>query len=176
MTDAVRIGKRADVSELRAIELAAGKLFPAERIPDPQQSYPEAALMQAADQGLLFVVEVSGELAGFAVCGVSGDRLHLEEVSVHPAHGRQGYGRALVARVIEAARNRNLAAVSLTTFADIPWNGPFYASMGFQPVPEAELDESLANTLAHELALGMTERIAMIHQISLQGAATEEGV
>jgi ribosomal protein S18 acetylase RimI-like enzyme len=170
MADAIRSGTRSDVSQLRAIELAAGKLFPAERIPDAQQSYPEAALTQAADQGLLFVVEVSGELVGFAVCIVIGDRLHLEEVSVHPAHGRQGYGRALVARVIEAARKRNLAAVSLTTFADIAWNGPFYASMGFQPVPEAELDESLANTLAHELELGMTERIAMICQISREGA------
>jgi GNAT superfamily N-acetyltransferase len=176
MADSVRVGRRADVRHLRAIELAAGSLFPADRIPDPQQTYPEAELERAADQGLLFVAEAEaeGERVGFAVCARQGERLHLEEVSVHPAHGRQGYGRALVARVIEAARERNLTAVSLTTFADIPWNGPLYDSMGFRQLPDAELDETLAEVLAQELELGMTERVAMICPVPPAGAPADD--
>jgi ribosomal protein S18 acetylase RimI-like enzyme len=159
----IREGQLADVGLLPDIELEAGRLFPVGRIPQPDSTYPVPALELAAKQGLLFVVEADGRVVGFATCSRLPDRLHLEELSVHPAHGRQGYGRALVKRVLEAAQEQGLAGVSLTTFADIPWNGPFYESIGFHTVPEAELDESLESALAHERDLGLTERIAMIY-------------
>ena len=162
----VRSGTVNDVPLLAAIELAAGRLFPPSRIPDPDHTYPVAELMRAANEGLLFVVEADGAVVGFATCSRTGDRLHLDEVSVHPEQGRRGYGRALVQRVIEAARERELVGVSLTTFADIAWNGPFYASMGFSEVAESEQDRVLIDALASERALGMTERVAMILTIN----------
>ena len=53
-------------------------------------------------------------------------------------------------------------ASAAVLISDIPWNGPFYASLGFAPIPEAEVDAALSAALAHERELGMTERIAMI--------------
>ncbi len=158
----IRAGSNADVGLLPAIELAAGQLFPTDRIPDPDQTYPEGELQRAAALGLLFVAEVEGEVAGFITCTTSSGRLHIDEVSVHPAHGRKGIGRALVARAIDAARERRQPGVSLTTFADIPWNAPFYASMGFRQLDESELDDWLREVLQHERDLGLTERVAML--------------
>ena len=164
----VRTGTVTDVPLLAAIELAAGRLFPASRIPDPDHTYPVAELIRAADEGLLFVVEVDGAVVGFATCSRSGERLHLDEVSVHPDQGRRGYGRALVLRVIEEARERKQVGVSLTTFSDIAWNGPFYTAMGFLEMPESEQDATLREALAGERAFGMTNRIAMVFVIDAQ--------
>ncbi len=162
-TGVVRAGKRSDVALLTAIELAAGRLFPAGRIPQPDHTYPVADLVQAAEAGLLFIAEADGTVVGFATCSRRDARLHLDEVSVHPDYGRKGYGRALVERVLAVACETGQSGVSLTTFADIPWNGPFYASMGFLEVPESELDAALSEALDTERRLGMTERIAMIY-------------
>lgn len=164
----IRQGRQDDVPLLAGIELAAGALFPAARIPDPDGTYPMDGLLEALANGLLLVVESEATVAGFAVCSEAPGRLHLEEISVHPDHGRKGLGRALVSQVLEEAQQRGLPAVTLTTFADIPWNGPFYASMGFSPIPEADLDDALSAALAHERELGMTERIAMICRLPAQ--------
>ena len=60
---------------------------------------------------------------------------------------------------IDWARGRRLPAVTLTTFRSIPWNAPFYASMGFveleTPTPH------LAATLSKEVADGFEDRCAM---------------
>ena len=161
----IRPGTRDDVALLGDIERAAGRLFPAGRIPDPEHAHPLHLLEQAADSELLLIAEADGQVVGFGVCSLAGDRLHLDELSVHPDHGRRGYGRALVQRVIEMAASRGLEGVSLTTFADIPWNAPFYASMGFEPVPEEGLDQPLADALAAERAAGLTERVAMFRAV-----------
>ncbi len=176
----IRVATAADVPVLPAIEVAAGKLFPATRIPDPEAHLPEADLERARQSSLLFVVvpalqppaggtgraacEAQGaddRPVGFAVCEAGDAELHLVELSVHPDHGRRGLGRRLVERVIEEAISRSLEAVTLTTFADLPWNGPFYASMGFEVLSEQALTPFLARALDEERALGLTERVAM---------------
>ena len=80
---------------------------------------------------------------------------------MHPDHGRCGLGRQLVRRVIDEAQIRALQGVTLTTFADIPWNGPFYRRMDFEVIKVADLTPALSATLAQERALGLTERVAM---------------
>ncbi|MFD1048274.1 GNAT family N-acetyltransferase, partial [Kibdelosporangium lantanae] len=60
-------------------------------------------------------------------------RLHLHQIAVHPSYVRQGIGSALMARVISAAGS---AGVKLTTFRDVPWNGPWYEKLGFRELHE----------------------------------------
>lgn len=161
MNAIIRPGDAADVHLLAAIEIAAGEMFPASRIPDPDVIFPLALLEKSSAEDLLFVADVAGRVVGFATSTIVTDRLHLDELSVHPEFGRQGLGRRLVKVVLDTAQDRNLSGVSLTTFADIPWNGPFYQSMGFTVLAEESLDESLTAALAHERELGLTERVAM---------------
>ena len=71
-----------------------------------------------------------------------------DELAVTPAHGRRGVGRALVDEVLAWSAAQGLPSVTLITFRDVPWNGPFYEKLGFEavtaltPALQALLDQS----------------------------------
>jgi GNAT superfamily N-acetyltransferase len=67
---------------------------------------------------------------GIATAG-GGIVAHLEQLSVHPDHAGHGIGRALVRAGCEWAAEQDYDEITLATYRDIPWNGPFYASEGF---------------------------------------------
>ncbi len=81
--------------------------------------------------------------------------LHVEQVSVHPAAARRGVGRALLARAADRARAEGLTALTLTTFAEVPWNAPYYARLGFRTLAGAELTPGLRRIRAEEAAHGL---------------------
>ena len=56
---------------------------------------------------------------------------HLEQLSVHPDHAGHGIGRALLRAGCAWAAEHGYAEITLATYRDVPWNGPFYASEGF---------------------------------------------
>ncbi len=151
-----------DIASLAAIERAAGQLFPPGRVPDPDQTLPVSELAAAQAQGLLWVVEDQGQIAGFAHSElVATGELHLAELAVHPEFGQRGLGRALLRQVIQAADELDCRPVTLTTFADLPFNAPFYLSEGFHKINEQALDQRLRNILHHERANGLQQRVAM---------------
>ncbi len=87
---------------------------------------------------------------------------HLWQLSVHPAHLRQGRGSALVAAVCDWAVRQGFEAVTLTTFRDVPWNEPFYSQLGFRTLEE--LTAGLAAIRHHERDIGDDDfgpRVAM---------------
>ena len=51
-----------------------------------------------------------------------------------PAYGRRGVGRALVDEVLAWSAAQGLPSVTLITFRDVPWNGPYYEKLGFEAV------------------------------------------
>ena len=90
---------------------------------------PDSGEERAAEPGFLLVV---GELAvGFAHVLELGGGWHLEQIAVHPAHGRRGLGSALLDGVCREVASRGGHAVTLRTFADVAWNAPFYERHGF---------------------------------------------
>jgi ribosomal protein S18 acetylase RimI-like enzyme len=105
----------------------------------------------------------SASLIGFAYTDVIDGALHLEELDVLSDWGRRGVGRALVETVVRDARARKLSAVTLTTFRDVPWNAPFYVSLGFRILERGELTPGLVKLIAYEDARGLPEelRVAM---------------
>jgi ribosomal protein S18 acetylase RimI-like enzyme len=103
----------------------------------------------------VLVVEEVGEVIGFATCQACADALHLWELAVHRDHQGRGAGRTLMAAIIALARERGLTAVTLTTFGDVPWNGPFYRRLGFRTLAAGELNERLRAVSAQEAALGL---------------------
>lgn len=63
-------------------------------------------------------------------------RAHIEALAVHPIHARRGIGRALVAAALAEAKGEGYHEMSLRTYADVPWNGPFYTRLGFWEVDD----------------------------------------
>jgi GNAT superfamily N-acetyltransferase len=122
-----------------------------------------AQLQAALAAKLLFVAVEDDQLRGFAACRVIDRYLHLDELSVHPAYGRRGIGQALVSCVLAEASQRQLVGVSLTTFADLPWNAPFYQRLGFDCLAPDKLPLHLHQQLTEEQALGLNHRVAMLY-------------
>lgn len=158
--------RRDDVGAIQAIERAAAQLFPPEDLPPAARDdcTPSALLEAARQAGLLWVVvSEEGAPVGFAYARVLGDDLHLQEMDVHPDHGRRGLGTALLGTVLAEAERRGYAGVSLTTFAHLPWNAPFYARHGFRFVAPEARSPGLAQALQVDLDEGLdpARRVAM---------------
>ncbi|HEY0436284.1 MAG TPA: GNAT family N-acetyltransferase [Phenylobacterium sp.] len=114
-------------------------------------------------EGLVLVAESDGEVIGFAANQACEDALHLWELEVRRDRQGRGVGRALVQASVELARGRKLPAVTLTTFNDVSWNGPFYAHLGFEMLDLTTLNPRLAAIREREASLGfpMPSRCAM---------------
>jgi GNAT superfamily N-acetyltransferase len=111
------------------------------------------------DAGTLWVVETDGRVIAFLAATAHGDRLHIDEVDVEQGHQGKGVGRGLIHHVIAWARTQAFASVSLTTFRNVPWNGPFYASLGFV---EDDRLPALQEILRTEADRGLKDRCAMV--------------
>jgi GNAT superfamily N-acetyltransferase len=147
-----------DVPALPAIERASGALFagvlPAVDVSQDVTSLDE--LHHARHAGLLWVARApDGTPIGFALVELLAGQPHLEEMDVHPDHGRRGVGRALLGAVLGWAAAAGHRHVTLTTFQDIPWNAPFYASAGFQVWERAELPPALEAVVQDEASRGL---------------------
>ena len=121
----------------------------------------EAHRAFVAAGGSWVVEDQEGRLLGFACARVEDQALHLHEISVRREAQGQGIGQRLLQQVTDAARQAGVRELTLTTFADVPWNAPFYARFGFEVVDERRLTARLRGILAGELAHGLTGRCAM---------------
>ncbi|GAA2121783.1 GNAT family N-acetyltransferase [Kitasatospora saccharophila] len=154
-TREVRVG---ELPLLQEIERAAGECFRevgmAAVADDEPPSVAELTPFLAA--GLAWVaVDDEDRPAGYLLAERIDGALHVEQVSVHPAHARRGIGRTLLEHAAARARAEGLPALTLTTFADVPWNAPYYARCGFRPVPDDALGPGLREVRAREAAHGL---------------------
>lgn len=134
-----------EIPALIAIDLAASQLFAGTGLLDEEDlkdHVPEAVLGAAIPGGHLHVArDRKGVAAGFVLTSVREGNLYLDQISVDPAHGRQGLGGALIARVMAEAKDRGLKRVVLSTFRDLAWNGPFYRKHGFRELPRRKMEK-----------------------------------
>ncbi|MEU9488852.1 GNAT family N-acetyltransferase [Streptomyces decoyicus] len=157
----IRVPALDELSDLRAIERAAGEPFRglgmASVADDEPPSLEQLAEFQRAGRALAAYEEPAWADEGHGPVGyllwepVDGCT-HIEQVSVHPGRAHRGIGRALIDR---AERDGGRGALTLTTFTEVPWNAPYYARVGFRVLPEAELTPGLRAIRAHEAALGL---------------------
>ncbi len=144
---------------LRDIEVASAKRFSGlgliaeEKLSDhiPQERVVE---MIEANR-MLVACDAQGVPVGFAALSLWSYGCLLEELDVLPEHGGKGLGRALVMAAIEWAKVNRQPAIFLSTFADVPWNRPFYSRLGFQIVPESELNVDMMQLRNNEIAAGL---------------------
>lgn len=133
MTDhEVRPARARDLPLIAAIEDAGLPMFEAalgDLTDDALASAAPSGKDRAAEPGFLLV---AGDPAiGFAHVVDLESHAHLAQISVHPDHGRRGIGTALLEAAAERAALKGHGSLTLTTYADPPWNGPFYARHGF---------------------------------------------
>ena len=159
-----RRATEADLPSLGAIERGAAARFSRDDLPERLRGRTsgEATLRAALAADLLWTVDGSdGTPIGFLRASAHPDAVHLDEVSVAVGHGGRGAGRALVEAFLAGARAAGHARATLTTFAHVPWNGPFYRSCGFEELAPGAAGERLEALLAAEAEVGLGGRVAM---------------
>lgn len=156
--DFVRPARGSDLAALAAIERAAGALFAEAGMQGAflAETTPAATLRASLAGGLLWVAtDADDRPVGFALASVLDSGPHLEELDVHPDFGRRGLGAALVAAVLDWSRAAGYGGLTLVTFRDVPWNGPFYERLGFRPLAADDLGADLHEHLENEAARGL---------------------
>ncbi|MCI3935367.1 GNAT family N-acetyltransferase [Streptomyces sp. AN091965] len=143
---------------LQDIERAAGRSFRDVGMPEIADDEPptsdELARYQRAGRAWVAADDADRPVAYLLADHVDGD-LHIEQVSVHPDHARRGVGRALIEHLAGTARAGGFPALTLTTFAEVPWNAPYYARCGFETVDEAAIGPQLRAVRRNEAAHGL---------------------
>lgn len=146
----IRTATPEDLPALPVLEAAADRLLEAElghhALPAPELTTPVEPL---------FILVAGNPPVGFARVDEAGGQAHLEQLSVHPDSASRGIGRSLVNAAIDAARGRGYLSMTLCTFADVPFNAPFYASCGFEEF--ARPGQALAALRIHEAQLGLDD-------------------
>jgi GNAT superfamily N-acetyltransferase len=155
----VRRATAEELPLLQDIERAAGEPFRAIGMPEiADDDPPPLALLRAyrsAGRAWVFSGTASGPPEGYLIWQEVDGCAHIDQVSVHPRAARRGVGRALIEHL---AKESGAPALTLTTFAEVPWNAPYYTRLGFRTLTGAELTKGLRRTVAEEAALGLDRR------------------
>ncbi len=147
----LRSATAADIEELARIEVEAGRLFLTVDMPlVAGDEVDRDALARAIADRRVWVASYDGMVAGYVEASIVDGRAHVDQVSVRPAAGRRGIGRALVRHVEAWGAERGLDGTTLTTFRDVPWNGPFYVALGYRELADDEIGPELRAVLQHE--------------------------
>jgi GNAT superfamily N-acetyltransferase len=178
----IRSARIEDLPLLQDLERAAGECFRmigmAEIADDEPLPLEELARFQAAGWAWVGVDALGADKpVAYLLAQPLDGNLHIEQVSVHPSHARQGLGRRLIDHVSDQAREHaiepepesSIEALTLTTFEQVPWNAPYYARCGFVTLSEGELTPGLRAIRNRELRHGLGEwpRVCMrrpVHQ------------
>ena len=165
----IRPASAADIAEMLAVDDDACALYAQAGLrfdfaadhPFPRAEYARWTL--AASEGHAFLaVEPGGLAVGLMVLGRIDGGPYLDQLSVRLRAMRRGLGRRLVRQAIDWA---GLEPLWLTTYAHLPWNRPFYESVGFASVAESECPSDILERLEVERQWlpAPGERIAMRH-------------
>ena len=156
----IRPATEADLPVLREIERSAGRCFAdldmtfvAEDEPPSIETLREYL---AADRAWVSTDSDDRPVA-YLLAEVVDGNAHLEQVSVHAGHAHRRIGRALLDHMTEWAREKGHPAITLTTYTEVPWNGPYYERCGFRYLGDDELTPGLRAIRAAEAAHGLDQ-------------------
>jgi GNAT superfamily N-acetyltransferase len=167
----IRAGAERDLRRLQDIERAAGGVFRElgmDRVADDAPP-PLPVLRRYAHRGGLWVaVDGADDAEGAEGAGGADDRpvayvlaepvdgnVHIEQVSVDPGSTHRRIGRALIDHVARRAAAAGIPALTLCTFAEVPWNAPYYERCGFRVLAEDQLTPGLRRIRAEETRAGL---------------------
>ena len=142
---------------MQEIDRAAGRMFNDVGRPEIcEMLWHREALAACREEGRLWVITGANDRpAGFLITDLVDGCLHVEQVSVDPGSARRGLGRALLDHAAGQAAAAGVPALTLTTFADVPWNAPYYVRCGFRVLDDGEVTAGLRTIRQREAALGL---------------------
>lgn len=154
----IRRARTDDLGLLQDVERAAGAIFEtigmAIVADDDPPSIDELDGYVQGCRAWVWVDENDRPIAYLIADLVDGNG-HVEQVTVHPDHSGQQVGRALIEHAARWAGSQGAQSLTLTTFTDVAWNGPYYERLGFRYIPDDEVTPGLRQIRAAEAAAGL---------------------
>jgi GNAT superfamily N-acetyltransferase len=154
----IRPARVDELASLIEIERAAGEAFRSLGMGLVADDDPGSVeeLRPYAEAGRAFVaVDLIDRPLGYLLLDVVDGDAHIAQVSVHPDHAGLRIGQALIERAASWARDDGLGFLTLTTYVDVPWNGPYYERIGFRYLTAEEESVGLRAIRERERAAGL---------------------
>ena len=166
----IRLARPSDLPALAEIERSAGEIFREFGMDAVADDEPFSAeeLTPFISDGRAWVATDGSDLPiAYILVREIDDGAHIEQVSVHDDYARRRIGASLIETVAGWARQRRRRSITLTTFAEVPWNAPYYRTIGFAEVPVADVTPGLREICKEEEARGLTSwpRVVMRRQL-----------
>jgi GNAT superfamily N-acetyltransferase len=176
----IRAARVTELPYLQTIDRTAGQMFGDIGMPEIAEHHwwPLPVLADSQDAGRLWVAaDEADEPVAFLMADLVDGCLQVEQVTVHPGSARRGLGRRLLDHAASLAAADGLPALTLTTFAHVPWNAPYYATCGFRVLDDAELTPGLRAIRQREATIGLDRwpRVCMRRDLAGHGARRERG-
>lgn len=154
----IRAARDDEMSSLQDIERAAGASFRdlgMHLVADEEPlATDELRRFQQDGRAWVFVDENDAPIA-YTLVNVVDCWLNIEQVSVYPSYARRGLGRQLIDLADRLAAERGLRGLTLTTYVDVPWNGPYYERLGFRVVPDDDTSHGMRAIREEEARRGL---------------------
>lgn len=165
----IRQARPGEEPEMQQIERLSGQQFRTVGLDSIADDEPPSVeeLASYAREGRCWVAHDGDDLVGYAIAYEVDGNAHLEQVSVVPEHQGRGVGRMLVDVVKSWARAQSHSAVTLTTFADVPWNRSLYEHLGFRVLADEELGPGLRAVRSEEAAHGLDPELRVCMRLDL---------
>ncbi|MCF8569607.1 GNAT family N-acetyltransferase [Gordonia sp. HY002] len=174
----IRDARRDDVPATQRIEVAAGRMFAdlGMDLVAADDPLPTQTIEQYVDGGRCWVAVDSGDRPiGYILVEMVDAAAHIEQISVDPDFAGRRVGAALIERAVQWGMSRRASAVTLTTYVDVGWNGPYYVRLGFDYLAECDETPGLISKRAHEKSLGLDRwpRACMVRTIGAASTVEE---
>lgn len=151
----IRPAREDELRELGVIEQEADALFVEIGMKDMAAADPEILLPAQRAGRVLVAVTRADEPVGFVRLEIVDSTPHVEQVSVLPGYAGHGLGSRLLDAAEEWARKRGYRRMTLITYRDVPWNGPWYRRIGWEVVEEDRLMPELRALRKREGVAGL---------------------
>ncbi|EAW10817.1 GNAT family N-acetyltransferase [Aspergillus clavatus NRRL 1] len=132
-----RLARDEDIPIIRDIEVSAAQLFRTVDLAWVAESPPQdAAVLRSMIEAhhLWVAVDTQDTPVGFVAVQVLDGMFYIAEIDVEERWQRKGIARRMLEHVEREAREQGFEYMSLTTYRDLAFNGPFYAKLGFVEV------------------------------------------
>jgi GNAT superfamily N-acetyltransferase len=170
-----RLAEITELDRLREIERLAGAAFRdlgMASIADDEPPSIQTLTGYVADGRAWVATSPDGLVIGYLLLDVIDGCGHIEQVSIDPSYRGRGVGRSLIDHAVSWSAGHGLTGLTLTTFADVPWNAPYYGRLGFRRLTDDELTPGLVAVRRHERELGLDRwpRVAMRRELDVSGS------
>lgn len=166
----IRPARAGDLARLQEIERLAGRAFRDIGMPEVADDEPLSIEILAgyAEAGRAWVTVADDIVVAYLIVDLVDENVHVEQVSVDPRYGRRGIGRALIEHAADFAEGIGAAALTLTTFAEVPWNAPYYRRCGFVVLDDDAVAPELRALREHEASVGLDRwpRVCMLRHLN----------